>query len=181
MKINLLPYQDAQRTGPNWQLIFSVLGLVLLGGVTVIFYLALEGQVQSIEAEIAATRADYQKYAAALERKALLDQLQQTYSQKSGFIERLSGEGVRWNLVMDELARIIPRTVILDTVTNDGVKSISINGRAGSLQAISQFMVNIQAAVYLAKPDIHQATWNADISSFVFSITCEAKGGDAGG
>jgi Tfp pilus assembly protein PilN len=175
MKVNLLPYQIAQKAGPNWRAVFSLAGVVLLAAVTLIFYVALEARVRSFEKRITSAEVQFQEYAGALERKSLLEQLQAAYSEKSAFIEELSGEGVKWNDIMDELRQIIPRTVVLGKVISDDTGLISIEGRAGSLQAIVQFMVNIQKGHYVTEPDIQKASWSVDAGCFTFSMTCRAK------
>lgn len=175
MKVNLLPYQMAQKAGPNWRTIFALGGVVLLAAVTLIFYVALQARVTSYEARITDADQKYQNYVAALGRKDLLDQLQAAYTQKSGFIQQLSGQGVEWNLIMDEIRDIIPRTVVLDEVTSNTEGVITIDGRAGSLQALAQFMVNIEKAKYIAQPDIKTATWDTEANAFVFVMLCTAK------
>lgn len=175
MKVNLLPYQMAQKAGPNWRSVFTLAGVVLLAAVTLIFYVALQARVGSYAAKIAAAEEQYQKYTTALERKTLLDQLQAAYTTKSGFIEQLAGQGVKWNDIMDEIRAIIPRTVVLSTVTSNATGLITMQGQAGSLQAIAQFMVNIQKGETISKADIIRATWDPDANAFVFTMTCQAK------
>lgn len=175
MKVNLLPYQIAQKAGPNWRTVFSLAGVVLLAAVTLIFYVALQARVASFQAKIDVAETQYQEYTGALERKNLLDQLQAAYSEKSEFIDTLSGEGVKWNDIMDELRDIIPRTVVLGRVSSDEMGVITIEGRAGSLQAMVQFMINIQAGNYVTTPDIQRASWSTEASCFMFSMTCQTK------
>ncbi len=175
MKVNLLPYQMAQKAGPNWRGVFTLAGLVLLAAVTLIFYVALQARIGSYEAKIAAAEEQYQKYTTALERKTLLDQLQAAYTAKSGFIEQLAGQGVKWNDIMDEIRTIIPRTVVLDTVTSGAGGLITMQGQAGSLQAIAQFMVNIQKGQTISKADIVKATWNDGEEAFTFTMTCKVR------
>lgn len=175
MRVNLLPYQLAQKAGPNWRTVFTLAGVVLLAAVTLIFYVALQAQVTNYRADIAATQEEYSKYTAAVERKELLDSLQAMYTQKSGFISQLAGQGVKWNDVMDEIRRIIPRTVVLENVSSDAQGVITMDGRAGSLQAISQFMVNIQKAGTITEPDIKSIEWDAENQVFVWNMTCRTK------
>jgi len=181
MRVNLLPYELTGKRKANWSLVFTLLGIFMVAVVTAVFYLALQGRVNALRDEIAMVKNEYQNYTRAIERKSLLDQLQVVYSEKSGFINELSGEGVKWNLIMDEIRDIIPRTVVLDMVTNDGEDLITITGRAGSLQAISQYMINIQTARYVADPDLKNATWNAELEAFEFLMTCSPKGVSGGG
>lgn len=181
MRVNLLPYQMVGKTGPNWQLVFTLSGIVLLASVTAIFYVSLQAQVSSYQNQIAAMEQEYQQYQAAIDRKAFLDQLQTVYTQKSTFIEQLAGEGVKWNLIMEEIRDIIPRTVIVDTMNSGDGGTINIVGRAGSLQALSHFMVNIQMATYVTKPDLQRIAWDSEESAFGFTMTCQPKEVGAGG
>ncbi|RJQ08408.1 MAG: hypothetical protein C4551_05385 [Bacillota bacterium] len=175
MKVNLLPYQLAQKAGPNWRTIFLLGGMVLLAGVTLIFYVALQGQVNKFMADIAAVKRDYEQYTAALERKATLDQLQASYTEKQGFIMQLSGEGVKWNDIMDELRSIIPKTVVLDTVSSDETGHMVLEGRAGGLIALSQFHNNIQDSATMAAPDVKSVLWDIEGAFFKFVLECDAK------
>lgn len=175
MRVNLLPYHMAQKAGPNWRTVFSLAGVVLLAAVTLIFYVALQARITSFQAKIVAAEEQYQQYVGALERKELLDQLQAAYSSKSTFIDQLAGGGVKWNDIMDELREIIPKTVVLDHVGADPTGVISLQGRAGSWQAIAQFMVRIQAAEYVTEPDIQRASWECAEAYFTFSMTCRTK------
>jgi Tfp pilus assembly protein PilN len=181
MRVNLLPYQEEQKTGTRWATIFTLLGAILLVAVTVVFYLAMEGQVRSYEDRIAGLEREYQNYLPALQRKAELDQLLAMHSQKSDFVSQLSGEGVKWNLIMDELRKIIPLTVVVDSIEAQGEAEILIKGRAGSWQAISHFMVNIQNAKTVTRPDLHKGSWKREINAFEFEMTCEAKEASSGG
>lgn len=175
MKVNLLPYQMAQKAGTNWRTIFTLAGVVMLAAVTLIFYVALQARVASYEARIVAADEQYTNYTNALEQKALLDQLQAAYTTKSGFIDKLAGQGVLWNDIMDEIRDIIPRTVVLGTVGADTEGLITINGMSGSLQALAQFMIGIAKGQTIEKPDIITATWDETTSSFQFVLTCRAK------
>jgi len=175
VKVNLLPYQMAQKAGPNWRTIFTLAGVVMLAAVTLIFYVALQARVASYAAKITAAEEQYKQYTEALDRKTLLDQLQAAYTSKSCFINQLAGQGVKWNDIMDELRDIIPRTVVLDAVTADTNGVITLQGRAGSLQAMAQFMINIQTGRTIEKPDIISADWNPDAGAFMFTMTCRAK------
>lgn len=175
MRVNLLPYEMTEKKTTNLGVIFTMVGLVLLAAVTGVFYLGLQGRVNELERSISQAQADFQEYARAIERKSYLDQLQIVVSQKEGLVDELSGQGVKWNLIMDEIRDIIPWTVVLDTVTNDAEGTITIAGRAGSLQAISQYLVNVQKARYVTAPDIQTATWSPDLNAFMFVMTCAPK------
>ncbi len=181
MKVNLLPYEVPERRRANLTLIFALTGILLLAGATFIFYSALQGRVTAIHSQIADIQREYEKYGPALERKAYLDQLEAAISRKSAFIQQLSGQGVKWNRIMDELRDIIPQTVVLDAVTNgeDGV--ITIVGRAGSLQAVSQYMENIRESEFVTAPGIRRVTWNTEFGAFEFVMTCRAKAVSDGG
>ncbi len=175
MKVNLLPYQLAQKAGPNWRAVFTIAGVVLLAAVTLIFYVALQAQVASFKADIASTEKELANYASAVERKSLLDSLQAAYTEKSAFIGQLAGEGIKWNSVMDEIRHIVPATVVLESVTSNTEGLVNIDGRAGSLQAIAQFVVNIQAAQTVTDPDVKSIGWNTDLGVYEWKMTCKTK------
>ncbi len=181
MKVNLLPYQMAQKAGTNWRTLVSLAGVVLLAGVTLIFYVALQARIGSYEARITTAEEQYQQYTTALERKSTLDELQAAYTTKSGFIEQLAGLGIKWNDIMDELRDIIPRTVVLDNVASTPEGLITVTGNAGSWQALAQFMVGIQRAETIEKPDIIRGTWNPAENVLDFTMTCRAKPQEANG
>jgi Tfp pilus assembly protein PilN len=181
MKVNLLPYEAPERRGANLTLIFALTGILLLAGATFIFYAALEGRVTAIQGQIADIQQEYEKYGPALERRAYLDRLEAAIKQKSAFIEELSGQGVKWNRIMDELRDIIPQTVVLDAVTNSEDGVITIVGRAGSLQAISQYMENIRRSEYVTAPGIKRVSWNTEFGAFEFIMTCRTKAVSDGG
>jgi len=180
MRVNLLPYHMTEKKGPNWPLIFTLAGIILLAAVTFIFYTALQARIADYEVRIADMRREYEQYTAAIGRKDYLDQLQALVNQKQSFIDQLSGHGVQWNLIMDELRSIIPKTVVLDTVRDNG-EAIEISGHAGSLQAIAYYMENIDEGRYVTDSEIHNATWSDGLGAFLFKMTCRARGVPSGG
>ncbi len=181
MKVNLLPYQMVQKAGRNWRGLFALGGVILLASATLIFYVALQAQITRYEQDIAAMETEYQQYTAALERKKLLDEMQAAFSEKSGFITQLSGSGVKWNTIMDELRSIIPKTVVLYSVSSTEGTTIDITGQADTLQALAQFMINIQKANRVTKPDVRDVNWDQAAATFLFTMTCETKEVPAGG
>ncbi|MCL6580786.1 MAG: PilN domain-containing protein [Firmicutes bacterium] len=176
MRVNLLPTEMVRRVRPNWRAVLSLVGVLLLAAVTGVFYTALQSQVGRIEASIRAMEEEYRHYTAALARKQTMDELRTLYEEKSRFVQQLSGQ-VRWNGVMDELRAIVPRTVVLHSVSSDAAGNISIAGQSGSWQALSQFVVNIQAGSCVTDPDVKSVTWNEELGAFVFSMTCKTKAG----
>lgn len=176
MRVNLLPYQLAQKAGPNWRGVFTLAGVALLAAVTLIFYGALQVQVTRVQKDLIAMEQDYQQYQPALERQQLLQDLQARRDAMTQFTESVPGMGVKWNLIMDELRDIIPATVVLEDVISDPTTgAITVSGRSGSLQALAQFMVAIQKAEYVTQPDIRNATRNLDLDFFAFTMTCLPK------
>jgi Tfp pilus assembly protein PilN len=176
MRVNLLPYQMAQKAGPNWRGVFTLAGVALLAAVTLIFYGALQVQVTRIQKDLITMEQDYEQYEPALGRLQLLQDLQARRDAMTRFTESLPGMGVRWNLIMGELRDIIPATVVLEDVISDPATGvIALSGRSGSLQALAQFMVAIQKAEYVTQPDIRNATRNLEVGFFEFIMTCLPK------
>lgn len=177
VNVNLHPNPPA-RFQVHWKTLL-VTGVATLLVLSIGFWVVVAMVTAGWRGEIAELQLANQGLGATLERSRHLDALLQEIQTKSQGIQALSAPGISWSLVLDELRRIAPSGVVLDSVRCQ-VPLMSIAGRAGSLEALAEFAINIREAQNLGQPVVRDSTWDPGVGAFIFSLTCAVEGGETG-
>lgn len=156
IRINLLPHREIRRKQQQRDF-FIMLGVVALVGAAVWFathsYLSgqleeqngrntyLEGEIASLDKQIAEIKKVQEQTTALLQRKTIVESLQANRAETV--------------YLLDQLVRQLPDGVYLKGVQQKGNK-VAVNGFAQSNARVSTFMRNLESSPYLEKPSLVQ-------------------------
>ena len=156
IRINLLPHREIRRKQQQRDF-FIMLGGVALVGAAVWFathsYLNgqleeqngrntyLEGEIASLDKQIAEIKKVQEQTTALLQRKTIVESLQANRAETV--------------YLLDQLVRQLPDGVYLKGVQQKGNK-VAVNGFAQSNARVSTFMRNLESSPYLEKPSLVQ-------------------------
>jgi type IV pilus assembly protein PilN len=159
------------------QLVFLLVALVFSIGLLYIHYWQMDKEDKQVLAHIQKQRGE----------KARLEQLKQqvdnfekqkaVLQQKISVIEELQRNRTGGQQLLDAIANTVGRTdtVWLTSVDRKG-DSLSINGTAGSIDAVANYITQLKRSGYFQQVEIkesHQDTSNRAVQLFVFSLTAQ--------
>ncbi len=153
-------------------LVAGILVVTLLAGVT---RLCLWATVRHYKEEIVAARGERAGLEAVVQRYELLRKLEASNGSEGDLLAAWPVRNVKWNLVLAEVGRVIPETVILTALRGDSGGRVTVEGRAESLEVIAQFGAGIQAAANLGSPTLSQAQRDQATGGYTFTLTFETK------
>ncbi len=154
IRINLLPHREAKRKARRTQF-YGLLGTisVLAGLIVFLTYTIIAGYITAQEAkndflkkEIVALDKDVD------EIKRLKEQTQALLARKQ-IIESLQRDRAEAVRLLSELVKQTPEGIYLRSIKQDGVK-IALTGYAQSNARVSTLMRNIEASLWLEKPQL---------------------------
>jgi Tfp pilus assembly protein PilN len=131
-----------------------VLAAVAAGG---FLYLTTSRLRGDLEVRIEEARADSARYADLILQNDALMARRDSIAQRVEIIQEIDGDRYVWPHVMDEVARALPDytwlTEILQVSLGDELE-LRIEGRAGNTFALTQFMENLEASLFLRNVDL---------------------------
>jgi len=177
IRINLLPHRELKRAARLRQFNFMLLGVVVLGAVSVLLVHSVIAGMQELqssrnkflEKEIA--KLDNQ----IAEIKKLKEQTQALLARKK-VVESLQSNRAQAVHLFDQMARQLPEGIYLKAVKQTG-NTINIQGYAQSNARVSTLMRNLEASPWLGTPKlmvIQAATVNG-IRANEFSLNVNIK------
>jgi Tfp pilus assembly protein PilN len=159
------------------QLVFLIVALVFSFGLLYIHYWQMDKEDKQVLAHIQKQRGE----------KARLEQLKQqvdnfekqkaVLQQKIAVIEELQRNRTGGQQLLDAIANTVGRT---DTVWLTSVDRkadvLSINGSAGSIDAVANYITQLKRSGYFQQVEIkesHQDTTNKAVQLFLFTLTAQ--------
>src|SRR5258707_12376799 len=159
------------------QLVFLILSLVFSSGLLALHYMQMDKEDKQVLAHIQKQRGE----------KARLEQLKQqvdnfgkakgVLQQKISVIEELQRNRTGGQQLLDAIANTVGRT---DTVWLTSVDRkadvLSINGSAGSIDAVANYITQLKRSGYFQQVEIkesHQDTTNKAVQLFLFTLTAQ--------
>jgi Tfp pilus assembly protein PilN len=159
------------------QLVFLIVALVFSFGLLYIHYWQMDKEDKQVLAHIQKQRGE----------KARLEQLKQqvdnfekqkaVLQQKISVIEELQRNRTGGQQLLDAIANTVGRT---DTVWLTSVDRkadvLSINGSAGSIDAVANYITQLKRSGYFQQVEIkesHQDTTNKAVQLFIFTLTAQ--------
>jgi Tfp pilus assembly protein PilN len=131
-----------------------VLAAVVGGGFLYFTTSRLRGD---LEVRIEEARADSARYADLILQNDALMARRDSIAQRVEIIQEIDGDRYVWPHIMDEVARALPEytwlTDILQVSLGDELE-LRIEGRAGNTFALTQFMENLEASLFLRNVDL---------------------------
>jgi type IV pilus assembly protein PilN len=159
------------------QLVFLIVALVFSFGLLYIHYWQMDKEDKQVLAHIQKQRGE----------KARLEQLKQqvdnfekqkaVLQQKIAVIEELQRNRTGGQQLLDAIANTVGRvdTVWLTSVDRKA-DVLSINGSAGSIDAVANYITQLKRSGYFQQVEIkesHQDTTNKAVQLFIFTLTAE--------
>lgn len=171
IEINLLPRSNGRRTArraregirlpklPSLGADPWYLGLGVAAALVVLFagwsLWSTSAATSRLEAQIAQEVTDSTRYATTIALVTELTERQDTIRQKIEVIRAVDTRRYVWPRVLDEISRSLPAfTWLTGMSSSDGPEevdgpSLTLEGAAGSTQALTRFMKNLEASPFL--------------------------------
>lgn len=178
IKVNLLGVQKRKVKGakvavsPNLMTIGLVLILFGTGGYGYMWYSELDSKVQDLTSRIAAAEQQKKELEAVIKQNAVYEGRRKTLENRIKVIENLRNNQVSPVVSLDMLSDAIDKTsyVWLSGLEQNNTV-FSMTGIGTSVDAIADFVANLEKTGYFRNINLVNATDNA--GNFSFSLTCE--------
>jgi Tfp pilus assembly protein PilN len=174
IEINLAPGAAAGRLRPAWLPTISLpnisagapdlrmagqsAAVILLLGALGYGYWHLDRRLTAISTEIETAVADSTRYAGTIALIQSLQARQDTITQKISVIRSVDTRRYVWPHLLDEISLAVPAfvwlTEIQTTAAADSLQvgpSFTVQGNAGSTQALTRFMKNLEASPFVSE------------------------------
>ena len=159
------------------QLVFLIVALVFSFGLLYIHYWQMDKEDKQVLAHIQKQRGE----------KARLEQLKQqvdnfekqkaVLQQKISVIEELQRNRTGGQQLLDAIANTVGRTdTVWLTSVDRKADALSINGSAGSIDAVANYITQLKRSGYFQQVEIkesHQDTTNKAVQLFIFTLTAQ--------
>jgi type IV pilus assembly protein PilN len=158
--------------------LLMLIGAVVLGfGALAWQYTALRSSIEQTEKRITVLRAEKQRMDQLKQEIAAYEQQQAILQQRIAVIEELQRNRVGGQELLQALANTVNRTetLWLTNLTRQG-NSLTIEGTAGSVNAVANFITQLKRSGYFGKVEIKEAKQNEKnpaLPTFNFSLTAE--------
>lgn len=133
-------------------LAFIVAGWIIGPAIGLFLYFGIQGEKTEVQLAVDQAVADSVRYAGLIETQASLRARQDTIAQKLSLIQEIDAGRFIWPHILDEISRAMPPYTWLeaiDQVQGGTAPSFQIQGRTGSLPALTRFMDALEASPFL--------------------------------
>ena len=167
IEVNLLPGGKSRRPlgsrlpslpsfgggfGDRWVLGSTAVIVLLLGAAGYLYWTVTQG-LADLDVGIEAAQADSVRYVDEIAQNALLRAREDSILQRATIIQEIDEGRYVWPHILDEVARALPEytwiTEILQVSLGDQMQ-FQIDGRAGNNFAVTQFMENLEASLFIS-------------------------------
>lgn len=198
IEINLLPGAERRKTkktggGLSLKLpesmptldrmaLFIVAAWIIGIGAGLWLYLGIQKDLGDTRVALEQAVADSTRYASVISTQTQLRARQDTIAQKLEMIQRIDAGRYVWPHIMDEVSRALPPFTwleSLDQTTGGATPGFQLEGRTGSLPALTRFMDALEASPFLRNVQLvssEQATVagsTSPVNDFVLTGTYE--------
>lgn len=194
IEINLLPGAERKKrkTGgfslklpesPDFDrmMAFVVAAWIIGPAIGLYLYLGIQNQKTDVQVALDQAVADSARFAGLIQAQASLRARQDTIAQKLSMIQEIDAGRYIWPHIMDEISRAMPPYTWLQAIQQlDGgaTPTFQIQGRTGSLPALTRFMDALEASPFLRSVELisseqAQLDNNRVVNNFVLSGTYE--------
>ena len=142
--------------GDRWILGSSAVILVLVIAAAYLFR-STSTTASDLEVEIAAAQSDSARYVDEIAQNALLEAREDSILQRATIIQEIDEDRYVWPHILDEVARALPEYTWLEEIVQVSLGDdlqFQIDGRAGNNFAVTQFMENLEASLFLSNVDL---------------------------
>lgn len=134
----------------------SALVVLVVVAVSAYLYLTTTGTRNELTVSIAEAVSDSARYADLIEQNNRLLARRDSIAQRVSIIQEIDGDRYTWPHILDEVARALPDYTWLEEVlqiSGGNPVMIRISGKAGNNFAVTQFMENLEASLFLRNVD----------------------------
>lgn len=168
IEINLLPgaqKRKARKTGGGFALklpgsvpsfdrilVFNVAAWIVGLGLLVWLYMGVRDDRSDAQVALDQAVADSTRYAQLIQTQQTLRARQDTIAQKLSIIQEIDAGRYIWPHVLDEISRALPPYTwieAIDQLSGGPNPAFQIQGRTGSLPALTRFMDGLEASPFL--------------------------------
>ena len=158
--------------------------VVLAAGILGVFlYLTTSRDRGDLEVQIEEARADSVRYADLILQNDALAARRDSIAQRVDIIQEIDGSRYLWPHILDEVGRALPEytwlTGILQVSLGEDLQ-FRIDGMAGNTFALTQFMENLEASLFIRNVDMVSAeqvveeSEDSGVRKAVYSFQLEA-------
>jgi len=138
--------------GDRWVLGSTAVIVLLLGGAGYLYWTMTQG-LADLDVGIESAQADSVRYVDEIAQNALLQAREDSILQRATIIQEIDEGRYVWPHILDEVARALPDytwiTEIVQVSLGDQMQ-FQIDGRAGNNFAVTQFMENLEASLFIS-------------------------------
>jgi len=145
--------------GDKWVLGSSAIILIVAGACGYLFW-TTSGAAADLVVEIETAQADSARYADEIAQNSLLEAREDSILQRATIIQEIDEDRYVWPHILDEIARNLPEytwlTEIVQVSLGEGLQ-FRVDGRAGNNFAVTQFMENLEASLFISNVSLISA------------------------
>jgi Tfp pilus assembly protein PilN len=136
---------------PDQYIMFAVAAGIVAMGYMGWAFLGLRSEAEDLQVQFDSALQDSVRFADLIERTNQLMARRDSIAQRVAIIQEIDAGRYVWPHVMDEVARAVPDYTWLRSVlfSGDTPIQIRIEGRAGSIEAITTYMNQLEASLFL--------------------------------
>ncbi len=154
--VNLIGQEQAATTQRRFevvQLVPVACGLVLMltAGLIGWWYWSLDAEAVRLDQEIAVSQREQERLQSLLAQVLRFETRKASLEQRVTLIEELRRDQTRSVHMLDELSRSVPDRLWL-TELSEEQSELTIQGRASSLTALSDFVANLEQSPFFRRP-----------------------------
>lgn len=175
IRINLLPYRELKRQARQRQFNLMAAGtLVMALAAVLLVHLFFDGLISTQHARNTFLENENTKLDAQIAQIKKLKEQRQALLDRKDVVENLQNNRSLVAHLLDELARRIPPGLYLSSITQKG-KTISLQGYAPSNDRVADFMRNLEKSTVVNAPHLIEthATDQKDDSLVAFSLEAQ--------
>jgi type IV pilus assembly protein PilN len=159
------------------QLIFLVAALALGFGLLSIHYWQMDKEDKALLVHIQKQRGEKARLEQLKQQVENFEKQKAVLQQRIAVIEDLQRNRIGGQQLLDAIANTVSRTdtLWLTSVDRKG-DSLSINGSAGSINAVANYITQLKRSGYFQQVEIketHQDATNKAVQIFIFSLTAQ--------
>ncbi|MGD8408168.1 MAG: PilN domain-containing protein [Thiohalophilus sp.] len=150
--INLLPWREEQRREQQRQFLTLIgLSVILMGMIILAVHLRIAGMIDDQESRNQFLQTEIKKVEKQIKEIEKIEEEKRHLLARMEVIQELQRNRPEIVHMFDEIARITPEGIYLDSMKQSGDKLV-LNGVAQSNARVSAFMRNIEGSDWLANP-----------------------------
>jgi Tfp pilus assembly protein PilN len=131
--------------------------VVGLGALSAFLFFSVGSRRADLDVAIAEAVSDSARYADLIQQNDALLAREDSIAQRVAIIQEIDGDRYVWAHILDEVARALPDYTWLERIAQvslGGELQVRVEGRVGNNFALTQFMENLEASLFLRNVDL---------------------------